>query len=149
MKPELKSSLILFVTLAFGVLLGLAVQGTLARERTRKVAELRGPPGFVAHMEAVIQPRDDAQRRAIGPILEETGQRNGVIIGSANAELRAALDSMRARLAPLLDQEQRNRLGRIGRLPDPFQPPPRDGRGPPPPDGRGPPPRDGRGPPPR
>jgi uncharacterized membrane protein len=141
MKPELKSSIILLGTLALGALLGMVLQGTVARERTRKVAELRGPPGFVAHLEAVIEPRDEAQRAAIRPILEATGAGNREIIGSANTELRAALDSMRTLLAPLLDEAQRRRLERMGQLPDPFRPPPRDGRGPPPRDGQPPPPR--------
>lgn len=124
MSPRTKSVLLLAGTLVLGVLLGAAGTGLLARERQRRVGELRGPRGFVAHMEEVIRPRDERQRAAIEPILEATGTRNDTIIRHAHGALRAQLDSMRLRLAPLLDAEQRRRLEAVGRLPDPFRPPP-------------------------
>ena len=148
MKIELKAALILIGTLLLGVLLGAVGTGALAHQRIERVQDLRRPGGFVAHMEDVIRPRDSAQHAAILPHLEATGHLNDSIIRGANDHLRAALDSMRARLAPLLDADQKRRLDEVGRLPAPFGPP---GRGGPPPGGMGPPPDapPGGGPPPR
>jgi hypothetical protein len=76
-------------------------------------------------MMEVIRPRDDAQRDAILPVVRATDERNRQIIQTAHAELRATLDSMRARLAPQLDAAQRARLEEFARM----APPPREMRG--------------------
>lgn len=74
-------------------------------------------------MEEVIRPRDERQRAAVEPILEATAARNDTIIRHAHQALRAArLDAPPP--GPLLDAEQRRRLESVGRLPDPFRPPP-------------------------
>lgn len=159
MKIETKSAVILLVTLVLGVALGMVGQGLLRREFVQQVTGMRRPPGLVAHMEEVIQPTAQ-QRDTVHAILMSTAAGNQISIDAVQATLRASLDTMQQRLAPLLSTEQRDRLARqVGRMPDPFRPPPGgDGRRGPPPGGdgrRGPPPgggppRDGRpgGPPP-
>lgn len=129
MKRDLKSMTIVGGTLALGVVLGLVLQGTLQRLRNDRMGQLRHEQGFVRHMESIIRPRVD-QRAAIMPLLETTGARNQQIIDRAQAELRSTLEGMRAQLAPMLDADQRKRMDALGRLPDPFRPPP--GGGPPP-----------------
>jgi len=171
MKTEAKSLLLLLGTMSLGVLLGAAGNGTVQRERREQADEIRRPDGFVEHMMGVIRPKDEAQRSAILPVVQATGARNEAILSTAHTQLRGALDSMRTRLAPRLDAEQRARLEEFARMPPPGMPgphsggpgmrggpghpggPPRDGWGPPPPprdgrDGPPPPPRDGDRPPP-
>jgi len=166
MQIDTKAAVMLFVTLVLGIALGALGVGALSRQRNEQVQQLRHAPGFVAHMEEVIQPRDSAQREKLEPILAATAARNDTILRGTNEQLRAALDSMRAKLAPVLDAPQRERLDQAAKLAPPIRPagegrgeqgPPRgegpppkggrEGRRGPPPDGRGPPP-DGRGPPP-
>jgi len=159
MQIDTKAAVMLFVTLVLGIALGALGVGALSRQRNEQVQQLRRAPGFVAHMEEVIQPRDSTQREKIKPILAATAARNDSILHGTNEQLRAALDSMRTRLAPMLDAPQQQRLEQAAKLAPPIRPgggegrgdqgpPPGDGRGRrgPPPDGRGPPP-DGRGPP--
>jgi hypothetical protein len=174
MKTEAKSLLLLLGTMSLGVLLGAAGNGTVQRERRQQADEIRRPDGFVEHMMNVIRPRDEAQRSAILPVVQATGTRNEAIMRTAHTQLRAALDSMRTRLAPRLDAEQRARLEEFARMVPPPGPrgphhggpgdhgapgmhggPPHDGWGPPPPpregdggDGPPRPPRDADGPPP-
>lgn len=132
MQIDTRAAVIVIATLLLGTALGAVAVGSLARQRNERMQELRQPPGFVAHMEEVIHPRDAAQRDAIRPYLEATARRNDTI-------MRTAQDQLRQVLAPHLDPDQRARLEREGRLPDPF--PPGGGRGGPPPDGgRGAPP---------
>ena len=148
MKMETRTAAVLLATLVLGALLGAAGGAALAAERRGRIAELRRPGGFAEHMEEVIRPRDDAQRALIRPAIEETDARNQEIVRAANAALRARLDTLRARLAPHLDADQRARLDRFARMAPPLghRPPPpgggRPGGGPPPgaPPG-GPPPR--------
>ena len=152
MKAETKSAAILVATLALGVVLGMVTQGLLMRQLGERAGGLRRPGGFVSHLEGVIEPTA-AQRDTVHALLERTAARNQTVIEGARGELRALLDSLQLQLSPILDEGQRDRLARMSRLPDPFRPPPRDGRPPregPPPEGpprEGPPP-DG-GPPPR
>jgi hypothetical protein len=143
MTPNTKSMLLLALTLITGFALGLFADASLVRGRRDQIEGLRRPPGFVAHMEDVIQPRSDAQRDSIRPILESIARRNNQEIRDLNMHLRAALDSMRTTLLPLLDAAQRERLSNeIDHMPDVLG---RGGRG------RGGPPfgpgRPGRGPP--
>lgn len=157
MQIDLKAAVLLFITLVLGVALGALGVGALSRQRAEQVQQLRRAPGFVSHMEDVIQPRDSMQRSKIEPILEATAARNDSILHGTNEQLHAALDTMRARLAPMLDANQRERLDQAATLAPPIRPAGdgegRSDRGPPPPRGdggppprRGPPP-DGRGPP--
>ena len=142
MTPSVRAALILAATLSLGVVLGVVGAGRLAQRERDRARDLRRPPGFVAHMERVIDPRDDAQRAAVRPLLEATGARNDRIIRDANARLRVGIDSLRQALDPLLDADQRARLDRELRgLRDPFRRGPPDGPPDGPPGGPPPPPR--------
>lgn len=133
MKVETKSALILAATLALGIIIGMMTQALMARGRAHQLAGLRGPPGFVAHLERVLAP-DVGQATQVRAILEATATRNGAIIGAAHQALRTELDSMKLRLGPVLTEAQKQRLEDQERWPDPFRPPPPR---------EGPPPRDG------
>jgi hypothetical protein len=122
---------LLAATLVVGFALGLFADASLVRGRRDRIGALRRPPGFVAHMEDVIQPHSDAQRDSIKPLLERTARKNAAIMRDANDRLRVALDSMRAEATPMLDPAQRDRLAsEVARIP-PFGP--GRGRGGPPP----------------
>ena len=147
MTANTKSMLLLAMTLVTGFALGLFADASLVRGRRDRIDNTRRPQGFVEHVESVIQPHSDAQRDSIRPILEAVARNNQQAIRDVNTRLRAALDSMKTALAPMLDESQRDRLAReVEHMPDPFRPGGRGrggrgGRGGPPPDGRrGPPP---------
>jgi hypothetical protein len=144
MTNQIKSLVLLAATLVVGFALGLFADATLVRGRRDRIGAIRRPPGFVAHIEDVIEPHSDAQRDSIRPILENAARQNGEVMRSANDRLKATLDSMRLALTPMLDQTQRDRLTHeIDRMP-PFGPGGRGrGRGGPPGGfGRGRPPGD-------
>jgi hypothetical protein len=133
----MKSLAMLAVTLFVGFSLGLFADATLVRGRRERIGQLQRPPGFVAHMEEVIAPHSDAQRDSIRTVLQRAAQHNSEIVRGSRERLRAALDSMRTTLAPMLDAGQRDRLAReLDHMPDPFG----RGRGGPPGRGRGGPP---------
>ena len=147
MTANTKSMVLLAMTLITGFALGLFADASLVRGRRDRIDGVRRPPGFVDHLQSVIQPHSDAQRDSIRPILEAVAKSNQQAIRDVNAHLRAALDSMKSALAPMLDESQRDRLSReVEHMPDPFRPGGGRGRGGPfghggPPDGRrGPPP---------
>jgi hypothetical protein len=145
MTANTKSMLLLAMTLVTGFALGLFADASLVRGRRDRIEGMRRPPGFVEHLESVIQPHSDAQRDSIRPILEAVARTNQQAIRDVNGRLRAALDSMKSALAPMLDESQRDRLAReVDRMPDAFRPGGRGGRGR---GGRGGPPDGRRGPP--
>jgi hypothetical protein len=128
MSGKVRALLILSATLLLGAALGAVGSATLRQQREQRVADLRRPPGFAAHMLRVIDP-DPAQRAIIEPLIRDVGLRNDAIIRHAHVQLRAGVDSMIIELRPHLDSAQLRRLEAL-RLPDPFRrPPPR--RGPP------------------
>jgi hypothetical protein len=141
MKIETKSAAILLATLAMGVVLGMLAQGMLMRERDRRVAEIRTEPGFVSLVEEVIQPRTE-QVAGIRAVLEASARSYDSVVAASREDVRVVLDSMKVRLAPILDDRQRERLSRMANVPDPNRRPPRPGERPP---GQGR-PRDGRPP---
>jgi len=131
MKPATQSALILLATLIIGFVVGVFATGAIGSHRMARLERLRERGGFIEHMEEAIQPRDEDQRSAIFPILEATAQRNRLIIESARAELRTAIEEMIAELEPLLDEQQVGRVRETARFTDPFRRPPRPGdRGP-------------------
>ena len=147
MSAHTKTALVLLGTLVIGVVLGALLSGTLAQQRRDRSAELRGPRGFVQHMERVIQPTSDEQWAEVLPILQEADDRNRALIRDAETEIAAALQELGEQLGPLLDERQLERLtSELDRARPLRRPPPRGG---PPPPGGGrdrPPPRGGRPP---
>lgn len=119
------AAVLLAVTLLLGVLLGVLGAGALRPRLERagpppigRRAPRGGPGAFAAHMEEVIAPRDLAQRIAVRVVIERTAARNRSLIEQLNQALRASVDSMRGELAPVLDEDQRDRLERAAaRLP--------------------------------
>ena len=131
MTIDAKSSLILLATLVLGIAIGALGAGALAQRRSEHLRELRHQGMFVEHMEQIIQPRDETQREAIRPILEETGRRNYALLNSTHARLEAEMDRMHERLAPLLDEAQMERVEARAHFHQEFGPPPHHGHPPP------------------
>jgi len=127
MSTKAMSALILLGTLVLGGVLGMFASGALARHRRESLERLRGPGGFVEHMERVLEPRDETQRAALRPFLEAADLRNREIIRQAEEEMRVALRTMNERVDSLLDADQRARLGDVVERFRPLSPPP--GRG--------------------
>jgi hypothetical protein len=127
---EWKPAIILLITLALGMALGLVVRGTVTGERDRRAAELRTAPGFESLVMEVIEPRR-TQEDSIRPILEASAHRYDSLVGATRTGLGLVLDSMKLKLAPLLDARQRERLARMTTLPDPNRRPPPQGNSPP------------------
>lgn len=119
MTVNVKATVILLATLALGMALGSFATGALAQRRQQRIEAARREGGFVALMEEVIRPRDEAQRAEIRPLLEATDQRNREIVDGANDSLRVAMESLREDLADYLDEDQMARLAEVGRLPPP------------------------------
>lgn len=122
MTIDVRSSLILLATLLLGIAIGALGAGALAQRRSEHVRELRLRGMFVEHMERIIQPRDEAQREAIRPIIEETGRRNRAILDSTHGQLQTEMDRMREQLAPHLDEAQRARVEARAHFRGPFGP---------------------------
>ena len=137
MSNSLRAWLLLGVTLCLGIAIGLLGAGAMQERRAARVNDIRRPGGFVEHVQAVIRPTSDSQWQAIRPLVEVTAQQNVGMRRMHDSAMRVTLDSLRARLDPLLTAEQRERLarfvpgrgdgppGRRGRGRDPRPGPPR------------------------
>ena len=110
MKTRTKSLLLLLVTLGVGLSIGAIATGAAMNYRLGAIDSLREPGGFAERLEAVIQPRDDAQRTAIREALDRSHERFDAIHKSCKSRYAEAADSMRADLHALLTPEQQIRL---------------------------------------
>ncbi|MEP6765070.1 MAG: hypothetical protein ABJB66_12195 [Gemmatimonadaceae bacterium] len=114
MRPQLRAALWLSATFVVGIALGMVLNGFLAHRGDRPAPPPNGQLGFVAEMERAIQPHDDAQRNQLHPFLTAADSMNRSIVDGARQSMGAAMDSLRARIGPLLDDEQRKRIAEIG-----------------------------------
>lgn len=131
MRVGLKAYLTIIGTLVLGIIIGLLLNGVLNHRRMGEMERMRGPGGFVAEMERLIQPRDAAQREKLKPLLEDQDRRNRAIVDGARTQMRSGMDSLVVRLTPLLDDDQLSRLKDFAER-GPRRPPPGFEGGPPP-----------------
>ena len=88
MNTKVKSILILLGTLLIGGVLGGTVVGVISQNRQEKRENLRGPGGFVRHMERVIGIEDSAQHAVVHPILEAADRRNWELLKTTREQMR-------------------------------------------------------------
>ncbi|MFH1568711.1 MAG: hypothetical protein ABIL09_12000 [Gemmatimonadota bacterium] len=110
MNARAKSALVLVATLVIGMVLGALLFGMVQRERFRPAMRLARPDRFMASVEEVIRPRDEAQRHAVREVLERFDEQMKRNREQAAVHMRAELDSLQTSLSPLLDQTQRQHL---------------------------------------
>ena len=110
LSPRTKSILLLISTLLLGMVLGAVVNAWLATERFERIRDLRRPGGMVRHLERVLEPQSDEQRAQIRTVLNATSEDVQALRETHRREMRAVMDSMTARLEPVLTDEQMSTL---------------------------------------
>ena len=105
-----QSALLLVTIFLLGGLVGGILIGTIAGDRHERREKFGRRGGFVEHMESVIDPVDEEQRRAIRPILERTDSLHHATLRHAHNTMRASFDTLLAQLAPHLEADQLERL---------------------------------------
>lgn len=126
-----RSALILAATLAIGMALGALLFGTIQKHRFESALRLARPHSLMTSVEEVIRPVDGEQARAVGDILKGMEAQMRQERSAAAEHRRAMIDTMQARLLPLLTAEQQARLKdhlvrhreAAGRRPPPPPPP--------------------------
>lgn len=116
MTPSVRAWLLLGVTFLLGISIGVLGAGALQERRVARVNDIRRPGGFVEHMHVMIRPTSDSQWQKIRPYIESTATQNISMRHMHDSSMRAALDTLRAQLNPMLDDRQRERLARFAPL---------------------------------
>lgn len=110
MTARTKSTLVLVATLLIGMVLGALLFGAVQRQRFQNALRLVRPDRFVASVEQVIRPVDEAQRQAVRQVLADfDGQMRRGRVEMAR-RMGTELDSLQSLLSPLLDEGQAARL---------------------------------------
>ena len=121
MTPERRKALLtMAATLVIGVVIGALATGLLARQfyhgRGGKRGEGRemreGRRGTLTDRIFKIVKADSGQQKAIRPIIDQTISRLDDIEDKSNQDAYAQLDSLKARLQPILAAEQMERLSK-------------------------------------
>ena len=121
MRATTKAGLLIAITFALGGVTGLLGGGAWRQRQERSRPRPESPPadggrrGFVAQTLDLLEPRDSAQREALLPFVVQADGRNREIVGGAREGMRAELDSLRARIAPLLSPAQLERFDEFRR----------------------------------
>lgn len=110
MNLQIKPTLIIIGTLLLGIVLGTLISGTLAERRFQRIRSMMKPPQFAEDLVEAIGPKDEQQRREIMAIIDETDQKIQNMMHQSREEMHAAIDSLAAKLQPILTDEQRARL---------------------------------------
>ena len=112
MKPRVQSYILLLITLAIGILLGALLQSSLRDRRIKHMRFLRTAEDFVLQVESAIAPHSEEQATQVRAILME----NAPAITDASQQhrdwVRSQFEILESRLAPLLDEDQQQRLKR-------------------------------------
>ncbi len=106
MTARTKSTLLLLGTLLIGMLLGVFVHTLMVESRIERLTSLRSQAGFVRFMENMIEPTDDAQRRAIRDVLERAAEQLDMHHAESRETVEGIMESFRASLDSLLTEEQ-------------------------------------------
>ncbi len=110
MTARTKSILLLLGMLLIGMLLGVFVHTLMVEDRIERITSLRSRAGFVRFMENMIEPTDDAQRKAIRDVLDGTAEKLNVHHAESRETVQEIMESFRASLDSLLTEEQVNAL---------------------------------------
>lgn len=108
MNTQVKTILVIAITLVIGIVLGALIHGAVMENRIRDMAfRMRSDEGFMQRMEMIIQP-DESQREAMRKILRKHFQR----MSDYQEKFIVMMDSLRTELDSILTEEQRKRLER-------------------------------------
>lgn len=110
MSPRLRSALLLLGTFVLGIALGALALGAVIHHRHDRMHELHHRTGLVRYVMVAIEPRDEAQRRAILPHVEEAAGAAHEEMVTTHERLMELMDEMRNSLRPVLTEEQLERL---------------------------------------
>jgi hypothetical protein len=132
MKPSVKFSMILIVTMIIGIAIGFEISEISIRNRFERPENFRRPDGFLKIWGDVIRPEKD-QQPIVDSILLIYHTRIDQFLKNSFQEVTKQIDSMKIALSSVLNKEQMKRLedeiNRMGKHlpPNGRDMPPRDG----------------------
>jgi len=109
MSVKWKSFFIIVATLVIGILIGVFLAGPVMHRHVVRRTLDRGPEMLTEMLERVIQPTPE-QRDAVREVLKEHSARLEELHEDFRTEIVTTMDSLKADLDPILNDEQKARL---------------------------------------
>jgi hypothetical protein len=109
MTLHLKPAIIIIATLLLGILFGVVISNTLARQQGEKLRALTEPDPFVSFHFRIVDPTDDQQEQ-LQPIIRKYHNRLLEVRETHFRETSTILDEMYRDLATVLSEEQMEKL---------------------------------------
>jgi Spy/CpxP family protein refolding chaperone len=114
MNMKVKTTIIIIITLIFGIVLGAMLNRTFTHRRIRRAFDAVNPIRFTMILERAINPTEE-QKNQIREILQKHAEQVEKLRGDAMEEMQTSLQTLKKELDSVLTPEQKERLERMMR----------------------------------
>lgn len=112
MKPKLKNSLVIVITLLIGFALGILVSGRYTKARIDRLKNFYTEQGFNREFIRVLEPSPE-QREELRPILRKYSELNRELLSTHKEEQVELFKNLKSEMWPYLTEAQKERLERF------------------------------------
>ena len=109
MNMKVKTTIVIIITLLFGIVFGALLNRTFTHRRIRKVFDAVNPIRFTMILEQAIDPTDE-QKKRIREILQSHAKQVEELRKNAMEEMETSLQALKKELDSVLTPEQKERL---------------------------------------
>jgi hypothetical protein len=132
MNMKVKTTIIIIITLIFGIVLGAMINRTFTHRRIRRAFDAINPGRFTMILERAVDPTEE-QEKQIREILQNHAKQVEELRKKAMVEMETAMQALKKDLDAVLTSEQKERLENMMKERSPWMRrggklrPPRDG----------------------
>lgn len=112
MNMKVKTTIVIIITLIFGIVLGAMLNRTLMHRRIRRTFDAVNPGRFTMIMERVLEPTAE-QKKQVREILRDHAKKVDELRKNAMEGMQASIQALRVELDAVLTPEQKKRLERM------------------------------------
>ena len=125
MNMKVKTTIVIIITLIFGIVLGAMINRTFTHRRIRRAFDAVNPIRFSMILERAINPTEE-QKKQISEILQKHAKQVEKLRGDAMEGMQTSIQTLKKELDSVLTSEQKKRLEKMMRERRPWAR--RDGR---------------------
>jgi len=114
MNMKVKTTIVIIITLIFGIVLGAMLNRTFMHQRIKRAFDAVNPNRFTMILERVIDPTEE-QKKQIRGILQKHAKYDAELRKNLTDGMQASIESLKKELDSVLTPEQKERLEKMMR----------------------------------